>query len=113
MYYRYQWWRYAAQMNMDDKASNARKQSALSVAIAAQLRAERAAANMTVDELAQRSGVSRGTLMKVLNERVTADVSQVDAICRALGVPLIDLFARAEERLRADQVGNGSNSSTG
>jgi transcriptional regulator with XRE-family HTH domain len=86
-------------MSMNEKASNARKQSPLSDAIAAQLRAERAIANMTVDELVKRSGVSRNALLAVLNAKRTADVTQVEAICRALGVPLIDLFRRAEARL--------------
>lgn len=86
-------------MDMNGKASNARKTSALSVAVAAQLRAERAIANFTVEDLARRSGVSRNTLLKILNSQVTADVSQLDAICRALDVPILDLFTRAEARM--------------
>src|SRR5689334_2179773 len=85
------------------KASNARKVSELSVAVAAQLRAERAAANITIDKLAAKAGISRGTLMKVLNGEVTADVVQVERISRALGIPMIEMFVRAEARLAADQ----------
>lgn len=87
-------------MTMTEKASNARKQSELSDAIAAQLRAERAIADMTVDELAKRSGVSRSSLMQILKGHRVADVTQVEALCRALDVPLIALFQRAEARLR-------------
>ena len=83
------------------KASNARKESELSLAVAAQLRAERAVSGMTIDELASKSGVSRGALMKVLNGQVTADVTQLDKICRALGVTILDLFLRAEARIAA------------
>lgn len=89
-------------MNM--KASNARKQSELSLAVAAQLRAERAAANMTIADLVRASGVSKNALLNVLNGQRTADVSQLDAICRALGVRLLDLFTRAEERIAAGRV---------
>ena len=90
-------------MPMTNKASNARKESELSLAVAAQLRAERAAASMTIDELARRSHVSKNALLNVLNGKRTADVSQLDSICRALGVRLIDLFVRAEERLVAER----------
>ncbi|NUP33633.1 MAG: helix-turn-helix transcriptional regulator [Streptomycetaceae bacterium] len=87
-----------------NKASNARKESELSLAVAAELRAERGRARVTIDELAAKTrGVSRGTLMKVLNGQVTADVTQLDAICRALGVRVIDIFLRAEEALAAAQ----------
>lgn len=92
-------------MTVNNKASNARKESELSLALAAQLRAERAVTGMTIDELAKRTyGVGRGTLLKVLNGQVTADVSQLDAICRALGVRVIDVFLRAEERLAAQRA---------
>lgn len=87
-----------------NKASNARKESDLSLAVAAQLRAERAIANMTVDELAKRSGVSKNSLLAVLNGKRTADVVQVERICRALGVRMIDLFVRAEARLAEEQA---------
>lgn len=85
--------------NGNGKASNARKPSELSVAVAAQLRAERAAADMTIDELVRRSHVSRNALIQVLKGTRVADVSQVSAICRALGVPLVEMFQRAEQRL--------------
>lgn len=92
-------------VNSNSKAQNARKESELSLAIAAQLRAERAVAGLTIDELASRTvGVGRGTLLKVLNGQVTADVSQLDAICRALGIKVIDVFLRAEERLAAQRA---------
>lgn len=91
-------------MPMNNKASNARKETELSLAVAAQLRAERAVANMTIEELVKRSGVSKNSLLAVLNGKRTADVSQVDAIARALGVSLIEIFMRAEERVAAEQA---------
>ena len=89
-------------MPSQDKAKNARKESPLSVALATQLRAERAAANMTVEELARRSGVSRNSLLAVLNGQRPADVSQLDAICKALGVPMILMWERTEARMRSE-----------
>ena len=91
-------------MDMNAKASNARKESPLSLAVAAQLRAERAAASLTVEQLARQSGVSKNSLLAVLNGKRTADVTQLDAICRALKVSLLDLFTRAEERLAAERA---------
>jgi DNA-binding XRE family transcriptional regulator len=84
---------------------NARKQSPLSIAVADQLRAERAIAKMTVEELSRKSGVSKRSLEAILTGKRTADVIQLDSICRALGVPLLDLFMRAEERLRSNESG--------
>lgn len=87
-------------MPTSDKAPNARKVTDLSVALAAQLRAERAYADITVEELARRSRVSKNTLMAILNGQKPADVSQLANICEALGVEILDVFSRTEERMR-------------
>jgi len=89
-----------------------RRHSALNDAIADEIRAARRALEMSQDELGKRAGVSRGQVVRIENKERILDVTQVDAFARALGVPLVDLFSRAEERLRADHAGNGTNSST-
>jgi transcriptional regulator with XRE-family HTH domain len=88
-----------------DKASNARKHSALSLAMAAQIRAEMGAARMTVRTLAQKSGIPERTLSRLVSGERTIDVAQLDMICKALTLPMIDLFMRAEERLRREAEG--------
>ena len=87
-----------------DKAANARKHSDLSLAMAAQVRAEMGVARLTTRALAQKSGVPERTLARLISGERTLDVAQLDGICRALGVPMIDLFARAEERLAAERA---------
>lgn len=73
----------------------ARRRTPLSAAVAAQLRAERAAAQLTFDELAQRSGISRFTIMRLLNEHRTMDMSQFAAMCDGLDLSPVVVMARA------------------
>lgn len=88
-----------------DKASNARKHSALSIALADQLRAELAVSKMTTRALAGRSGVPERTLARLLSGERTIDVAQLDMLCRALGVPLALMLERATRRA-AEAQGN-------
>lgn len=81
-----------------DKASNARKHSALSLALAAQLRAEVAVAKMTARDLARRSGIPERTLARLLSGERTIDVAQLDMLCRALDIPIATMWARASAR---------------
>jgi transcriptional regulator with XRE-family HTH domain len=101
-------------MDMDhpEKASNARKQSALTDAVVAQIRAEMAIARLSVRTLAQKSGVPERTLARLMSGERTLDVAQFERLTNALDVPMATILARAEERMRADRVGNGENSST-
>ena len=81
-----------------DKASNARKHSALSLALADQLRAEAAVSKLTVRDLARRSGVPERTLARLISGERTIDVAQLDMLCRALDVPIPTMLARANAR---------------
>lgn len=73
----------------------------LNGAVAAELRAERAAQRMTVDTLVARSGVSRSTLLRVLNAERAIAVESLQDIARALGVASSTLVRRAERRLES------------
>jgi len=81
-----------------DKASNARKHSALSIALADQLRAEVAVAKITVRDLARKSGVPERTLARLLSGERTIDVAQLDMLCRALDIAIPTMLARANAR---------------
>lgn len=81
-----------------DKASNARKHSALSIALADQLRAELAVSKLTTRALAGRSGVPERTLARLLSGERTIDVAQLDLLCRALDIPLATMLSRASDR---------------
>jgi transcriptional regulator with XRE-family HTH domain len=89
-------------MTPAEKAANARKVTPLSLALAAQLKAERAYAGITVEELQKRSRIAKNTLAAILNGTKPADVSQLSSLCDALGVGMAELFARTEERMRTE-----------
>lgn len=67
---------------------------------AAELRAQRARLEMTYDELAARAGLSKPAVMGALKGRQAIAMENYFALCRALGVDGVRLFAeavRAEE----------------
>lgn len=75
--------------------------SPLSAAFAEQLRAERAAARMSQADLAKKSGVSPATIKRLeLNDR-EMNTDQLDRLCRALGVTIVEFVTRASNRTRA------------
>jgi transcriptional regulator with XRE-family HTH domain len=68
---------------------------------------------MSQEELGRRAGVSRGQVIRLENKERNLDVSQVDAFAKALGIPMLELFTRAEARLAAEGAGAGSEVSNG
>lgn len=79
-------------------ADNAREQSPWSDAVAAQIRAERAAAQMTQAELIKASGLARSTYLRLEKGERVADVTQLARICGALGISLSEFLMRVEQR---------------
>ena len=68
-------------------------------AVAAQIRAERGARNMTIHELAERSGITEQSLQRYLAEKRPITVTVLYQICTGLGIDLDELIRRAESRL--------------
>lgn len=68
-------------------------------AVAAQLRAERAARQMTVQQLAGKSGVTEQSLLRYLNEKRAIPIPALYQICEGLDIPVHELVRRAETRL--------------
>jgi len=62
------------------------------VALAMRIRALRTDKRMTLDDLADRSGLTPSMLSKIENFRVTPSLPAVGSVARALGVPLARLF---------------------
>lgn len=93
-------------MNMDKKAANARQPSETSRAIAAQIRAERAAANMTKDDVLKAAGISRTTYYLLESGDRTLDVTQLANICKAIGISMSDLLERATARMTPAEDGD-------
>lgn len=75
-----------------------------SLAVAAQIRAERASARLTQAEMVKRSGLSRSTYVRIESGNRPADVSQLGRIASALGVTSSRLLALAEQRAGSQEV---------
>jgi transcriptional regulator with XRE-family HTH domain len=71
----------------------------LNAAVAAELRAERAAQNLTVQELAERSAVPYASLRRYLAAERHIDVATLETLAKALGTSTPDLVWAATERL--------------
>lgn len=48
--------------------------------------------NLTVMQLAERSGLSKGFISRLENFRINASIRALNRVAAALGVPLADLF---------------------
>ncbi len=73
----------------------------LNADVAAELRRERAAQQVTIDTLVARTGLSRSTVLNTLNAKRLLGVEAVAAIAQALEVSVTTIFARAEGRISA------------
>jgi transcriptional regulator with XRE-family HTH domain len=81
------------------------KDSAINQAMAAELRAERAKTiGLTVELLAKRSGVSFGTLRRILNGTVDIAVPDLAALAAVFGVSPQELMKRAVENAGGYEV---------
>lgn len=77
----------------------------LNAAVAAQLRAERAAADLTMQQLADRAEIPLVSVQRYLRAKRDIDIATLYALCEALGVEPFDVVAAAQTRLlRADLV---------
>jgi transcriptional regulator with XRE-family HTH domain len=72
-------------------------------AVAAELRAERARADVTIAVLSDSCGVPRSTLSRMLKGEAAMDVAALYAVTASLGVALHDVMARAAASV-ADEV---------
>ena len=75
-----------AHMGQSERQSDGSAIDAANAAVAAHLRAERARANLKQSELAEMSGLSVNTILRLENGQRVMTLSQLFAITRALGV---------------------------
>lgn len=80
-------------------SDNARERSPWADATAAQIRAERAAAGMTQQQMIAASGIPRSTYIRLESGARVADTTQVARICGALRLPVSVFFQRVEGRV--------------
>jgi transcriptional regulator with XRE-family HTH domain len=69
-------------------------------AIAGELRAQRARISMTVDELVEKSGLSKSAVLYYLNEKRQIPVPAFFELCRALDVQPSELFEAAQKQVK-------------
>lgn len=85
-------------------ASGKREIGELTLALAAELRAEIARARLTQLEVAAMAGVSAQTLSKLLRGKAVLDVEQLAALSATLGMPASDVMTQAEHALHGTQA---------
>ncbi len=76
----------------------------LNAAVAAELRAERAAQGVSIADLGDRSGISKSTLLRLLNEKRLIGMEALNDIATALGVRATTIVGRAERRLAGEDA---------
>ena len=74
----------------------------LNAAVAAELRAERVAQEITFDDLVKRVSLSRNTVWRLLNAERFITIEALVEVADALGVSVLDIVERAEKRLARD-----------
>jgi transcriptional regulator with XRE-family HTH domain len=74
----------------------------LNGAVAAELRAERVAREITFDSLTERVSLSKSTLLLLFNARRLISIEALVEIASALGVSVVEIVERAEKRLAKD-----------
>jgi transcriptional regulator with XRE-family HTH domain len=73
------------------------REDAMMMAVAQRIASLRAHSKYTFDELARRSGVSKGTLVQIEQERANPSISTLCRLATALGVSVADLVSSASE----------------
>ncbi len=82
----------------DPHALDGARDNLLEVAIGREVRAFRNKLNITVSDLAAAAGLSPGMLSKIENGLTSPSLTTLQALSKALGVPVTAFFRRFEER---------------
>lgn len=69
--------------------------------VAAVLRGERAIQRMTYEEIEERTGISRSTIIRVLNAKRMMDLSYLSSLCEALGLSIEKVIETASSRSKS------------
>lgn len=93
-------------MNVENAAKSTRALTPEAAAFAAQLRAERARAQMSQGDLSQASGIGQHTILRLENGQRVMDTFQLSALCKALGISITTFVMRAEEALAEERANN-------
>ncbi|MBP0616826.1 helix-turn-helix domain-containing protein [Jiella mangrovi] len=88
-------------LTQDPHATREPTEHNLEAAIGHEVRAFRKKLGITVSDLASATGVSLGMLSKIENGNISPSLTTLQALSRALGVPLTAFFRRFEEARNA------------
>lgn len=94
-------------LQQDPHALEGAKDNSLETAIGREVRAFRRQLDMTVMELAKAAGLSTGMLSKIENGGISPSLATLQALSRALHVPVTAFFRRFEEERDATFVAAG------
>ena len=83
------------------------RENNLELAIGHEVRRLRKKLGLTVTDLSTATGISSGMLSKIENGNISPSLSSLQALSRALGIPLTTLFRGFEERRSASFVKSG------
>ena len=84
-------------MTQNPHAVREHKENNLEIAIGREVRAARKNLGITVADLASATGLSVGMLSKIENGNISPSLTTIQALSRALGVPITSFFRRYEE----------------
>lgn len=83
------------------------RENNLEFAIGHEVRKLRKKLGLTVTDLSNATGISSGMLSKIENGNISPSLASLQALSRALGIPLTTLFRGFEERRSASLVKSG------
>ncbi len=83
------------------------RENNLELAIGHEVRKLRKKLGLTVTDLSNATGISSGMLSKIENGNISPSLASLQALSRALGIPLTTLFRGFEERRSASLVKSG------
>ncbi|NRP75324.1 HTH-type transcriptional regulator PuuR [Ensifer psoraleae] len=94
-------------LSQDPHAVREPKENNLEMAIGHEVRIYRKKLGLTVTDLSAATGMSVGMLSKIENGNISPSLTTLQALSRALGVPITAFFRRFEEPRRASFVKAG------
>ncbi|MEL6766912.1 MAG: XRE family transcriptional regulator [Pseudomonadota bacterium] len=97
----------ASRLSQDPHRARPGGSEVLEVAIGHQVRSLRSKAGLGVGALAEAAGLSAGMLSKIENGLISPSLATLQALSRALAVPITTFFQRFEEARRAVHVKAG------
>jgi DNA-binding XRE family transcriptional regulator len=86
-----------ASLSQNPHQARDRKEKVLEIAIGRAIRGLRRQQGITVADLAERTGLSRGMLSKIENGNISPSLSTLQSLASALGVPLTSFLRGYEE----------------